>query len=79
LKLLDDITQPSGITMKPTDSQFKLLGQKLKNLNKGVILNAILEKLNNYKNMTYGNNIKSFIVICNKKEITICYRLSNYY
>jgi hypothetical protein len=61
--------------MKPSDTQLKDLNLKLKTLNKEIFFEYIIEKLNSYNNMTYGNNIKTFIVIEFNSEIIICGRI----
>ncbi len=62
LKLVDDIIQPTGISLKPTDNILKEFGKRVKSLDKEIVFNILLDKLNNYENMTEGNNVKSFTV-----------------
>ncbi len=58
--------------MKPSDNQFKEFSLKLKSSNKELLFDYLIEKLSSYKNMTYGNNIKSFIVLYYNSETLIC-------
>ncbi len=58
--------------MKPSDTQLKEFDNKLNKLNKNILFDYIIEKLESYRNMTFGTNIKSFTVLYDYLEIIIC-------
>lgn len=60
LKLVDDLIHPTGISLKPTENVLKEFGRRVKSLDKEIIFGIIMDKLNNYENVSEGNNVKSF-------------------
>jgi hypothetical protein len=60
--LIDDLLQPTGISVKPNETQLKELSRRAKNLDREIIFKLLMEKLNNYENMAEGNNLKILTV-----------------
>ena len=58
MKLIEDLLVPTGISMKPSDSQLKEFCKKIKTLDKNFICNKLLEKINNYSDITDQNQFK---------------------
>ena len=54
--------QPTGITIKPGETQLKEFGKRAKNLDKNSIFQILCEKLENYEKMSDSTNIKILIV-----------------
>jgi hypothetical protein len=65
-KLIDSILIPTGVTIKPSESQIKDFLKRLKNLNKQIVLKILLERLNSYELMTSSDQIKVLQVSLNK-------------
>ncbi len=61
-KLLDDLIQPSGISIKPNDNLLKDFIKRCKSLDKDIIFNYLIDKLNNYTIYESDREIKSFCV-----------------
>ncbi len=60
--MIDDLLQPTGISVKPNETQLKELSRRAKNLDREIIFKLLMEKLNNYENMAEGNNLKILTV-----------------
>jgi hypothetical protein len=65
-KLIDGILIPTGVTIKPSESQIKDFLKRLKTLNKQIVLKILLERLNSHKLMTSSDQIKVLQVSLNK-------------
>lgn len=62
-KLVDDILQPTGITIKPSDSQINEFLKRLKSLDKKLIGKILYEKISNFENLSNQAEIKILTVI----------------
>lgn len=61
--MIEDLIQPSGISVKPNENQLKEFIKRCKSLDKEIIFNFLMDKLNNYKNYNTPQEIKGFSVI----------------
>jgi hypothetical protein len=59
---LEDLIVPSGISLKPNENQLKDFIKRCKSLDKEMIFNFLMNKLNNYANYNSNQEIKSFCV-----------------
>jgi hypothetical protein len=59
---LEDLIVPSGIYLKPNEGQLKEFIKRCKNLDKEIIFNFLMDKLNNYSSYRNTQEIKSFCV-----------------
>jgi hypothetical protein len=62
-KLIDDILQPIGVSVKPSDNQIKEFLRRLKTLKKEIVLNILIDRLKNYENMGDSSQFKVLQVI----------------
>lgn len=51
MKLIDDILKPTGVTVKPSDTQIKDFLKRLKTLKKEIVLNILFDRLKSYESM----------------------------
>lgn len=51
MKLIDDILMPTGVTVKPSDTQIKDFLKRLKTLKKEIVLNILFDRLKSYESM----------------------------
>jgi hypothetical protein len=56
--LIEDITNPNGITLKPSENSLKEFCRRAKNLNKEAICKILFHKISFHKNMLEGNEVK---------------------
>jgi hypothetical protein len=57
-KLIDDILKPTGVTVKPSDTQIKDFLKRLKTLKKEIVLNILFDRLKNYESMGDSTQFK---------------------
>jgi hypothetical protein len=57
--------QPTGISLKPNETQLKELSRRAKNLDREIIFKMLMDKLSNYENLGEGNNLKILTVCFN--------------
>lgn len=62
-KLIDDLIQPTGISLRPNETQLKEFAKRAKNLDREIIFRTLFEKISKYEQMSDGINIKILIVI----------------
>ena len=63
--MLDDLLVPTGISLRPNESQLKELAKRARNLDREIIFKNLMDKLNNYENMTGQAEIKILTVFTN--------------
>jgi hypothetical protein len=54
---------PTGITLKPSDNQMREFGKRAKTLDREAIFKILWGKLEGYRDMIDGNNVKVLIVM----------------
>jgi hypothetical protein len=55
-KLIDDILKPTGVTIKPSDSQLNEFIRRIKNLNKEAVGKILMERIGNLGTPTEDQN-----------------------
>jgi hypothetical protein len=61
-RLIEDLLQPTGIIIKPSDNQLKEFAKRVKSLDKETIFEMLYGKLLNYETMNDTNNSKIIMV-----------------
>ena len=61
-RLIEDLLQPTGIIIKPSDNQLKEFAKRVKSLDKETIFEMLYGKMLNYETMNDTNNSKIIMV-----------------
>jgi hypothetical protein len=61
-KLIDDVVNAGGMTLKPAESQLKEFIRRLKSLNKDIVCDIINERLMKFDEMSNSEQSKILIV-----------------
>jgi len=62
MKVIEELLQPSGVSVKPSETLFKSFIKRLKTLNNIVIFGLLYDKLQDYENMQDVSSNKTLMV-----------------